>query len=234
MKIVILQPSYLPWLGYFDQMARCDQFVFLDDVQFTRRDWRNRNKIRTVNDWAWLTVPILQKNKFDQTLAQAKIDNSISWRDKHREAIRHNYVKTPFFDLYFPYFESILNKEWRFLVDLCLETTLHLKGILKITTPTLRSSEAGVEGKRADKILKLCKKLGASYYLSGDSAEDYLAPVVEDFLRNGIQLEYHNYEHPCYSQRFPGFLPYLSVIDLLFNHGDQSLGILLTEDDPGR
>jgi len=233
MKIAILQPSYLPWLGYFDQMARCDRFIFLDDVQYTRRDWRNRNKIRTRDGWTWLTVPVVQKDRFSQSLLETRIDNSSDWRSRHRKAVQHNYAKAPHFGLYFPYFESIWNKEWHFLADLCLETTQHLKTVLNIATPTRRSSEMPVSGTKAEKILNLCRRLEATHYLSGDAAENYLAGSAEDFLRNGIQVEYHGYGHPTYTQRFPGFVPYLSVIDLLFNHGGKSLEILMQSETGG-
>jgi len=232
MKLAILQPSYLPWLGYFDQMARCDRFLFLDDTQYTRRDWRNRNKIRTRDGWAWLTVPVRQKHHFTQSLLETRIDNSSDWRNRHRKAVQHSYAKAPYFDLYFPYLQSVWNREWDFLVDLCLETTLHLAKVLHIATPTQRSSEMPASGAKAEKILNLCKHMEATRYLTGDLARDYLCE--EDFLRNGIQVEYHEYGHPTYTQRFSGFVPYLSVIDLLFNYGDESLKILLKDDAAGR
>lgn len=224
MTVAILQPSYLPWLGYFDLMARSDQFVFLDDVQFTRRDWRNRNKIRTRDGWAWLTVPVIQKHKFDQSLLETKIDNSSNWKEKHRRTIRNHYAKAPYLDLYFPYFETIFNKEWVFLVDLCLETTQHLKKILNITTPTQRSSRMEIAETKAERILAICNQLGTTHYLTGDAAKNYLSQ--EDFLKHNVHLEYHNYRHPVYAQQFPEFVPHLSVIDLLFNHGEKSLDIL--------
>ena len=192
-RIVILQPSYLPWLGYFDQMVRADTFVFLDDVQFTRRDWRNRNKIRTRQGWTWLTVPILQKGNFNQSLLETKIDNTIPWRKKHLNSIRTHYAKTPFFDLYFYAFESIINKGHEKLVDLSLEIILWLKDIIGIDTPTLRSSELNIEGVKKKRILSICQQLSATHYLSGEVGEDYLAGL--DFLRYNITLEYQHYQH---------------------------------------
>lgn len=224
MKIAILQPSYLPWIGYFDQMARVDRFVLFDDVQFTRRDWRNRNKIRTKDGWAWITVPIQQKNKFGQALWETRIDNNIHWRRKHLQAIRHNYAQSPHFDLYYPYLESIYNREWDFLVDLCIETILHFKEVLNLSTPVIKSSELNISEKKEEKILAICKQLNATHYLTGDLAKNYLSD--QEFLKNGIALEYHEYEHPEYAQRYPGFVPYLSIVDLLFNHGDKSLDII--------
>jgi len=127
MRVTILQPSYLPWLGFFEQMHRSDQFVLYDDVQFTRRDWRNRNRIRVQEGSVWLTVPVIQKNKYEQSLLETKIDNSTSWKRKHLESIRCHYSKTPFFDLYFPWCEKTFNREWDFLLDLSLETIQYLK-----------------------------------------------------------------------------------------------------------
>lgn len=224
MRLSILQPSYLPWLGFFDQMHRADTFVFLDDVQFTKRDWRNRNKIRTPNGWAWLTVPVLQKSQFKQLLKDTRIDNSVPWRRKHCEAIRAHYAKAPYFDLYFPALESVYNKHWGFLLDLCYETLWILQEALGIQVSILKSSEIAIESAKEEKILALCQRLGASHYLTGDASANYLCP--EAFDQQGIVLEMQNYRHPSYHQRYSGFVPYLSVIDLLFNEGEQSLAVL--------
>ena len=224
-RVVVLQPSYLPWIGYFEQMARADQFVFLDDVQFTRRDWRNRNKIRTKEGWAWLTVPIKQKNRYTQLLKETRIDNSTNWNKKHCETIRLNYSRAPFFEMYYPYFDSVYRKSWKFLLDLCYETTGCLKVFLNINTPTSKSSDLLVEGEKADLILNICQRLKASHYLTGSLARDYLSE--KDFSQKGIDLEYQEYKHPKYTQRYSGFVPNLSLIDLLFNAGDKSLDVMM-------
>ena len=224
MRVTILQPSYLPWLGFFEQMHRSDQFVLYDDVQFTRRDWRNRNRIRVQEGSVWLTVPVIQKNKYEQNLLETKIDNSTSWKRKHLESIRCHYSKTPFFDLYFPWCEKTFNREWNFLLDLSLETIQYLKGKLKINTPLLRSSELGESGNKSERLISICKQLGATQYLSGESARNYISE--KDFSDQGIGLEYQNYQHPEYPQRYDGFVPLLSTIDLLFNCGDKSMGFL--------
>ena len=224
MRVAILQPSYLPWLGFFDQMHRSDQFVLYDDVQFTRRDWRNRNRIRVREGSAWLTVPVIQKNKYDQTLLETKIDNSTSWKRKHLESIRSHYSKTPYFELHFPWCEQIFKHEWKYLLDLSLETIHYLKGQLKIDTPLLRSSELETTGNKAERLIAICKQLGATHYLSGDSARNYISN--EAFSTQGIDLEYQEYQHPQYPQRYEGFVPFLSTLDLLFNCGEKSLDIL--------
>jgi hypothetical protein len=224
MRVTILQPSYLPWLGFFEQMHRSDQFVLYDDVQFTRRDWRNRNRIRVQEGSVWLTVPVIQKNKYEQSLLETKIDNSTPWKRKHLETIRCHYSKAPFFDLHFPWCEKIFNSEWNFLLDLSLETIQYLKGQLKINTPLLRSSELGGTGDKTDRLISICKQLGATQYLSGESARNYISE--KDFSDQGIELEYQEYQHPEYPQRYKGFVPFLSTIDLLFNCGDKSLKFL--------
>jgi hypothetical protein len=228
MRVTILQPSYLPWLGFFEQMQRSDQFVLYDDVQFTRRDWRNRNRIRVLEGSVWLTVPVIQKNKYEQSLLETKIDNSTSWKRKHLETIRCHYSKTPFFDLHFPWCEKIFNREWDFLLDLSLETIQYLKGALKINTPLLRSSELGQSGNKTERLISICKQIGATQYLSGESAKNYISE--KDFFDQGIELEYQEYQHPEYPQRYEGFVPFLSTIDLLFNCGDKSLEFLKKTD----
>ena len=228
MRVTILQPSYLPWLGFFEQMHRSDQFVLYDDVQFTRRDWRNRNRVRVLEGSVWLTVPVIQKNKYEQSLLETKIDNSTSWKRKHLETIRCHYSKTPFFDLHYPWCEKVFNSEWNFLLDLSLETIQYLKGELKINTPLLRSSELGAPGNKTERLVSICKQLGATQYLSGESARNYISE--KDFSDQGIELEYQEYQHPEYPQRYEGFVPFLSTIDLLFNCGDKSLGFLKQTD----
>ena len=224
MRVTILQPSYLPWLGFFEQMTRSDKFVLLDDVQYTRRDWRNRNKVRVKEGWVWLTVPVQQKSRFSQSLLETRIDNSVSWRRKHLETLRQHYCKAPFFEKYFPRCQQIYEKDWEFLFDLCLETIQFLKEEMGIETPLLRSSEMKPSGEKTQRLVSICRELGATHYLSGESGSDYISQ--EDFSNPGIELEYQNYEHPVYPQRYPGFVPHLSTIDLLFNCGEQSLSIL--------
>mgnify|MGYP000536571696 FL=1 len=228
MRVTILQPSYLPWLGFFEQMSRSDKFVLLDDVQYTRRDWRNRNKVRVKEGWVWLTVPVQQKSRFSQSLLETRIDNSVSWRRKHLETLRQHYCKAPFFEKYFPRCQQVYEKDWTFLFDLCLESINLIKEEMGIETPLLRSSEMKPGGEKTERLVSICRELGATHYLSGESGSNYIAE--EDFSSQGIALEYQNYEHPVYPQRYTGFVPHLSAIDLLFNCGEQSLGILKQDE----
>ena len=225
MKIAVSQSNYIPWKGYFDLIATVDEFILYDDVQYTKNDWRNRNKIRTNEGWTWLTVPVQQKNLYTQLLKDTRIDNSTNWSKKHRAAIRFNYSNAPFFENYYPYFDSVYQKRWEFLLDLCYETTGYLKEVLKITTQTFKSSTISVEGVKADRILNLCQKMGATHYLTGGLAHDYLSG--DNFSQNGVELEYQEYDHPRYSQQYSGFIPNMSLVDLLFNAGDKSLDVLM-------
>ena len=228
MRVTILQPSYLPWLGFFEQMSRADKFVLLDDVQYTRRDWRNRNRIRVKESWVWLTVPVQQKRRFSQSLLETRIDNSLPWRRKHLETLRQHYCKAPFFEKYFPRCQQVYEQEWTFLFDLCLETIHLIKEEMGIETPFLRSSEMKPSGEKTQRLVSICRELGATHYLSGELGSNYISE--EDFSSQGIGLEYQNYDHTVYPQRYPGFVPHLSAIDLLFNWGEQSLGILKQDE----
>jgi len=220
--VSIHQPGYLPWLGFFKKISSSDQFVFLDDVQFEKNGWHNRNKIRTSDGWIWLTVPT--KAKFGMNLNEIKIDNSIDWEKKHKRAIEINYSKTPYFKNYWDELESIFNKKHELLIEFNLELIKFIMKNLQIKTPTIFSSELNIDGKSSERILNICNKLKSKIYLSGKLGKDYLN--LDDFTSNGIEVKFQDYKHPTYEQRFDPFLPNMATIDLLFNKGDQSSEIL--------
>ncbi|QTA84487.1 WbqC family protein [Desulfonema magnum] len=234
MKIGALQTAYLPWLGFFDQIFQCDLFIIYDDLQYTKKDWRNRNKIKTSDNAQWLTVPVVSKNSHKKKINEIDIAPDMPWAEQHWQAIKMNYSKSPFFNQYADFFYNLYKNSWtklsplnREIIDTCLDW-------LKIRTKVLYSSESGIEqdylswcGGRPDateRICYLCNRFNAWYFLEGPAGKNY---VREDILKDaGICLEYHNYPHPVYHQRFGRFIPYLSVVDLLFNHGNESLAIL--------
>lgn len=224
MKLAVLQPGYLPWLGFFDQMNRVDVFVYYDDVQYTRSDWRNRNRVKGPAGPVWLTVPVLHTARFGQTILEAEIDNRADWARKHRETLRVHYRKAPHFDRYWPRFEEGYARRWDRLVDLDLFFTERFKEALGIAARTHRASALGVEGERIDRLIALCRHFGATTYLTGDAAEDYLDPAPFDAA--GVTIQYQRYEHPVYPQLYGEFVPHLSVVDLLFNCGPDSRAIL--------
>ena len=228
MKILTAhQPVYLPWLGLFHKIALSDTYVFLDTVQHLKKDWNNRNKIKTAQGWTWLTVPVLTKGKFEQTLQEVKINNQIDWRRKHWQSIRLNYSKSPYFHRYADFFEVIYQKEWEYLNNLNEVIIRFLLNELRIKVNfTKASTQLKLEGTKSDLVLDMCLKLNADIYIFGALGKDYAE--VGKFNERGIKVIFQDYQHPEYNQQFGRFEPYMSVIDLLFNHGDESLDILMS------
>ena len=232
MKAVILQSGYMPWLGYFDLIKRADVFVFLDDVQWTTRDWRNRNRIRTAQGWSWLTVPVkLEKAYFEYSIKDVEIDNSHNWQEKHLGTLRTWYKKAPYFDEAYPLFDGILSKKPKFVIDLNYDLIFAICDYIELKeTKFLFSQEMNIskEVKKTEKLLSIVEQIeGITTYISGLSAKAYLEE--SKFEAKGIKVEWHNYSHPYYKQNTWGsdiFIPYLSIVDLLFNHGKESLEIL--------
>lgn len=225
-RTAILQPGYLPWLGLLEQMSKVDVFVFLDDVQYTKNDWRNRNRIKTKDGCQWLTVPVF--HRFGQTIREARVNNSAPWARKHLEALRTWYGKSRYYASYFSGLAGILEKPHDLLVDLDVELTLWLRKQLGLTTQCVRASELKVRrDDRQLKLIEICKAVDCNSFYEGQSGRDYIDPAL--FEREGITLEFQQYVHPYYFQLWPseqGFISHLSVVDLLFNHGPESLAIL--------
>lgn len=219
-----MQPGYLPWLGFFELMQNCDLFVIFDDVQYTKKDWRNRNRIRSKNSWFWLTVPVLTKHKRFQLINEARINYSIDWRTKHLRAIAINYCKAKYFNNYFFDFEKKLDYKWDSLVDLDLEIIIWLSKALGINKSIIKSSTLKTKGKRENKIIEICKTLGAQELYDSKAASLFIDK--KEFEKAGINIIFQDYRHPVYEQIYKPFIPYMSTIDLLFNHGPNSLGII--------
>lgn len=220
----IHQPQYLPWLGLIDRASRCDVFIVLDTVPYSKNYFYNRNKVRTKGGEAWLTVPVLTKGFFGQTYVDVQINNAQNWGLKHWKTIVQSYGKAPFFEDYQAYFFETLNKRWNLLVDICLETFLYILDSFDISTKVVRASELGVQGIKEDLLIDICRKTGASRYLSGPDGKNYLN--LDVWATNSIQVDFHNYQHPVYKQAYDGFVSNMSVIDLMFNYGRQGLSIM--------
>jgi WbqC-like protein len=224
MRAVILQPGYLPWLGFFDQFHRSDVFVFYDDVQFDRRGWRHRNRIKAPVGAQWLTVPVLKKGRYTQSIRETQIDPTCAWQRQHLGRMRASYAHTPYFDQYYPGLERVLQGNRDFLIDLDLALIEQLLEWLELQRPIRLASEIGGDGRSTQRLLEICRLIGATEYLSGDAASAYLDTAL--FAAHGIRVEFQHYAHPVYRQQFEPFVSHLSVIDLLFNHGPESLPIL--------
>lgn len=221
------QPEYLPYTGFFYKMAKADTFVLADHLQFSKKDFLNRNRIRTnanPQGWVWLTVPVLLHGKGYQKINEIEIDNSTLWGKKHWQLIYFNYKKTPFFDKYSGFFEKLYAKKWQKLVDLNENIIYYLQKELRIKTEIIKSSKYNFRGKKTDFIVELCKKFEANTYLSGLGGKNYMD--LELFKKNNIKNVFSDFKYPIYPQRFGPFVENLSVIDLLFNCGPKSSEII--------
>ena len=225
MIIAIQQSEHLPWVGFFNKMMRIDEFIYLDNVQYKKRYFENRNKIRINNalGWDWITVPTVTKGRYTQKINEVEIDDTQGWRRKYLRKLECAYSKANFFNEIFTLIEEVINKEFIKLLDLNLALINFVRIYLGITKSTILASEI-CEGKGSDLILDLCIKRKADTYLSGPDGRDYLK--LEEFKKNNIQVEYHDYNHCVYGQLYEPFISHMSVIDLLFNYGKDSLRII--------
>lgn len=219
MRVVVLQPTYLPWMGYLGMVDLADIFVFYDDVQFSVQSWQQRNKIKTAQGWIWLTVPVVRQ--FGSTINDTRINNITNWNKKHWESIKQSYSKAPFFEKYALIFQGVYENEWEYLADLNISLIKKTAEILGLETKFMVSSELKSEGVKTERLMNILNKIGATEYISGPGARDYIE--VDKFKENSVKLYWYEYQHPVYPQIRGEFIPYLSVIDLLFNTGDEAL-----------
>jgi len=224
----VLQPGYLPWLGFFDQVARSEVFVLLDDVQYTVNDWRNRNRVKTKDGIRWLTVPVLRRGHLDMLISEARIKSSEPWQRKHWGTIEHGYSRAGFFGDHADELRGFYEREWKYLADLDHELIYWLSEKLGIRTKFLVSSK-DLKIKTEDKnerLFILCEKIGVDTLYVGAAGANYMDPEV--YARRGITVIFQDYRHPVYAQLFGEFIPFLSVLDLLLNEGPRSLEIILS------
>jgi hypothetical protein len=225
MIAAIHQPNFIPWIGYFYKMLKSDCFVFLDDVQYIRRGFTARVKIKTPQGENWLTAPVKKKGRYHQSVSEVELETGDIWKKKILGTLQSSYGKAPHFKTYFPGLETILQNEHHRLAELNIELIKWLAQILKINTPMVKSSEmAGINGQSSERLVGICKAVGASRYLSGFGGQKYQEEEI--FKENGIELAVYDFKHPEYPQLWGDFIPGLSAVDLLFNCGPQSAGVL--------
>lgn len=223
MKITAHQPNYIPWLGFFHRMDNVDKFVILDNVQFTKDLFMQRNKIKTANGVLMLTVPV--RAKMDTLIKDVLIDNSQNWQKRHWLSIKYNYNKSQYWEYLFQELEEIYSKEWIKLFDLNMEIINLIRNKLKINTELIMASELSQDfGKKTNLLVNLCKHLNANTFFSGSGSKVYI--VEEEFDKNNINLIFQDYKHPVYPQRLGEFASHLSILDLIFNCGPDSIDIL--------
>ncbi|MDY0042495.1 MAG: WbqC family protein [Desulforhabdus sp.] len=229
--IAILQPSFLPWLGYYEQMVLADVFVHFDDVQFTRQDWRSRNRLKSPAGIKVVAVPV-QKHEFSKTLInEIRVVNGQPWNRKLLKQIRAWYAKAEYFDDYFSAFQEILEIRFERLVDLNYALNDLLRNILCIDTPQYLSSE--IPNKSEDrnmKIIDICRHHGADLLYEGQSGQNFMD--LDMFRRNGDRVVFQEYRHKPYPQLWGSFESHLSVLDLLLNCGLRSRDIILSSPSP--
>jgi len=222
------QPVYLPWLGLFHKIALADLFCYFDIVQYQRKDYNNRNKIKTSNGELWLSVPVESKNHLNKNVSKILIVQG-NWVKKHLKSIELNYKKTPFFKDYFPELQSILiNESKNSLGYLNLKLLEFFMECLSIDTQIVKASDYSFDGIGSDLVLDMCVRLGADSYIFGEQGKNYAD--VKAFKEAEIVVEFQNYIHPVYRQMGRDFLPYMSIIDLLFNEGDKSFDMLMSNN----
>jgi len=226
MITTIHQPEHLPWLGFFDKMQQADLFVLLDNTQFAKDDFQNRNRIKTANGPLWLTVPVYKKRRSIQRIIDVEICNERNWQARCWSQIEQNYKKSLHFVEHRSFFEKLYQTEWTKLVDLNIAIIRYLAQAFGIDTELVTASELGVETAGATEVnLEICQAVDASVYISGKMGQTYLDEPL--FQASGIEVIYQDFQHPEYPQLWGDFTSHMSAIDLLFNCGEKSLDIVI-------
>lgn len=220
--VVITQSNYIPWKGYFDAIRAADVFVEYDDMQYTRRDWRNRNLIKTPQGLHWLTIPVEVKGKFFQSIRDTRISEP-NWQNNHWKTISMNYAKAPFFKENKDYFGELYDKaRFSFLTEVNMHFLRGINTFLGIDTPLISSSDFELKEDRTERLLHICQALGGTTYYSGPAAKAYMNESM--FQAAGVEIVYFDYAgYPEYNQLFPPFEHGVSVLDLIFNEGTQAI-----------
>ena len=226
-RIAIVQSGYIPWKGYFDLIGSVDEFVLYDDAQFTRRDWRNRNRIKTADGLKWLTVPVEVRGKYDQAIKDTRISDPF-WRERHWKRLYHAYSTAPFFSEFAAQIEEVYQDSLdehlsqinhRFLTAICR--------ILGIDTKITWSMDYAATGRKSERLLEICRQAGATEYLSGPAAQVYLEETI--FEEAGIDIMWMDYDgYPEYDQLYPPFEHHVTVLDLVFHTGTEAPAHMLS------
>jgi len=232
MKCAIMQPTYLPWLGYFDLIDQVDKFVFLDTAQVSKQSWHVRNRIKTSTGALCISLSYRKDKGYKETLlCSANINDDVNWRQKHLKSLELAYAKARFFSEVYPFLEELIKNHFNILSEFTINIIQNIAREIGIkNTQLIRASQMkALEGTKDTLLALICKHLGCTEYLSPQGSAVYLEKYSPGgiLVKSGIKLFYHNYEHPVYRQLYGDFIPCLSVVDLLFNYGFQeSLAII--------
>jgi hypothetical protein len=221
-----MQPTYNPWIGYFDMIDKVDKFVFLDNVQLAKRSWQVRNRIKTPSGELMLTIPVKKKKTRSETiLCKCEINDDEKWRRKHLQALRLNYSKARYFDEVHPLVQELIESERTFVADFNIHIIKTVCAKIGIESDFVTASDLGSFDAKKDALLaEICQKIGVAAYLSARGSKEYIereSPGGE-LVRRGIDLYYHCYDHPQYNQLHGDFVPFMGIFDLLYNEGFQN------------
>ena len=223
MIVAVHQPQYLPWLGYFDKIRRADVFCYLNDVQYKKNEWQNRNRIKTAQGWQWMTVPV--RYRFPQKVNEVYINNAVEWKKKHLQAMLTNYNRAPYFKQVVVILEDAFSKEWEFISELNVHLIESFKKLLNLEAKkSVCSSGLKLREEPTDRLIDICRALGADTYLAGQGGMEYID--LERFEKNGLKVIVQEFKHPVYPQMFEEFQSHLSIVDLLCNCGPESMNII--------
>lgn len=218
MKVAILQSNYIPWKGYFDLIAAVDVFILYDEMQYTKNDWRNRNKIKTSDGIKWMTIPV-KADSLHQKICETQVANRL-WAIKHLKTLKANYSKAPYFKEYENWLTDLYNQvenekllsniNYKFIIEIC--------NMLNIKTKICWSNDYELIDGKTERLVNLCQQAGATAYVSGPAAKDYIQPKL--FEEANIRLTWMDYEgYPEYHQLYPPFEHPVSILDLILNEG---------------
>lgn len=223
-KIAILQSSYIPWKGYFDIIRSVDEFIIYDEAQYTKRDWRNRNLIKTSSGTTWLTIPVKVKGKFNQRISETEVVNE-QWANKHWKTILQNYHKTKYFSEISQFLEPLYKTKYNYLSDINFNFIKAISSYMGIKTIIKDSSNYKIIGNPTEKLVAICKQASATEYITGSSAKNYIDNKL--FKKENITLTWFNYNnYPQYPQKGDKFIHEVSILDLLFSCGKNSIKYL--------
>jgi len=215
--VCIHQPDFVPWLGFFHRLCAADIYIVLDNVQFLRRGWHHRDKIKEAGQERWLTVPVIKSGRFDQLINEVEIDETRNWRHKHLRTLESAYGGTGAFAEIFPELRALYGQEHRRLVDLNLDFLRFLMTVLEIRIETRLASTLPVAGHRNELLIELVKSVGGTAYLTGTGARSYLDEAL--FHQAGLTVHWQDFPHPVYPQTAGPFVSHLSTLDALLNLG---------------
>ncbi len=226
MTITIHQPEYLPWLGFFDRIQNSDIFIILDDVGYQKNGFINRNRIKTKDGAKWLTIPVKDRSP-NKKINEVVIDNNQNWKDSQLSLIKINYSSAPYFKEYYNFLENTFSRKWDKVADLDFYLIENIIKFLNINTKVVKTSDLKIKGEKTERIINICKRFGADTYLSGPGGKNYMD--LSFFKKEGLKVIFQEFAQAEYKQQFmdKGFLPHMSIIDLLFNCGPKSSDILI-------